>query len=205
MTYSQSLEITDVADTQDLTVLATAKDELGIAQADTSQDAQLARWIHEASSLINSQVNRVLGRETVRETFECGYCGHIGPLPLSRYPVAIIDSISSPTQSLSNTDYRLDANKGLLYRNFGRWVGEIVVNYQAGYQLLQELPFDLERACLQLMRYRKTSALRDPSIRSEEVPGVYNVSYWVGIVPGSDAAMPADVTSMLAPYRDLPI
>ena len=78
MTYSQSLEITEVADTQDLTVLATAKDELGIAQADTSQDAQLTRWIHEASSLINSQVNRVLGREKVRETFECGYSGHIG-------------------------------------------------------------------------------------------------------------------------------
>jgi len=205
MTYSQSLEITEVADTQDLTVLATAKNELRIAQADTSQDAELTRWIHEASSLINSQVNRVLGREKVRETFECGYSGHIGGLSLSRYPVAIIDSVACSTQSLATTDYRLDANKGLLYRNFGRWTGEVVVNYQAGYQLLGELPYDLERACLQLMRYRQTSALRDPSIRSEEVPGVYNVSYWVGVVPGSDAAMPADVTSMLAPYRDLPI
>lgn len=205
MTYSQSLEITEVALTQDLTVLATAKDELGVAPSDTSQDARLTRWIHEASSLINSQVNRVLGREKVRETFECGPHGHVGALPLSRYPVAIIDSVSCFTQSLAVTDYRLDSNKGLLYRNFGRWTGEVVVQYQAGYQLLGELPYDLERACLQLMRYRQASGIRDPSIRSEEVPGVYNVSYWVGTVPGTDAALPNDVASMLAPYRDLPI
>src|SRR3954467_10008284 len=161
MTYSQSLEITEVAATQDLTVLATAKDELGIAQADTSHDAQLARWIHEASSLINSQVNRVLGREKVRETFETGWVGHVGGLPLSRYPVAIIDSVTSDGSLTPTNNYRLDMNKGLLYRNFGRWAGEVIVTYQAGYQLLGELPYDLERACLQLMRYRQTSALRD--------------------------------------------
>ncbi len=205
MTYSSTLEITEVAATMDLTVLATAKEELGIAPGDTSQDVKLARWIHEASSQINSRVNRVLGREEVRETFECGPYGHIGALPLSRYPIAIIDSVTSSSQTLATGDYRFDSNKGLLYRNFGRWTGEVIVAYQAGYTLLAELPYDLERACLLMLNYRQTTGLRDPSIRSEEVPGVYNVQYWVGAIPGSDTFMPAEVLDLLTPYRDLPI
>lgn len=203
--YSSTLEVTEIALTQDLTVLATAKEELGIASGDTSQDAKITRWIHEASSAINSRVNRVLGREKVRETFETDWAGYLGPLPLQRYPVAIIDSVTAASAALATTDYRLDGNKGLLYRNFGRWTGEVVVQYQAGYSLLSELPYDLERACLLALRYRQTSGLRDPSIRSEEVPGVYAVQYWVGTVPGSDTLMPAEVMDLLKPYIDYPV
>jgi Phage gp6-like head-tail connector protein len=203
--YSGILEIIDVADTIDLTVLATAKEELGIT--DNSQDAKLTRWIHEASGAINAYVDRILARETVRETFVTDATGFLGPLPLRRYPVAFIDSLSMGGQSQVAGTYRFDMFKGLLYLNFGRWFGEVVVQYQAGYQLLGELPYDLERACLLLLQWRMSSSGssgRDPSIRAESVPGVYEVQYWVGSVPGgSTAALPADVTALLAPYKDV--
>lgn len=194
------LEIIEVADTLDLTTLETAKAELGIT--DNSQDDKLTRWIHEVSGQINARINRVLGRETVKETFDIGWQGSLDPLPLQRWPVAFIDSVTAATVLLGTTEYTFDKASGLLYRKYGRWVGETVVQYQAGYQLLGELPYDLERACLLLLKYRQAAGSRDPMIRSESVPGVYDVTYWVGNVPGSDASMPPDVADLLAPYKD---
>lgn len=202
--YSSTLEIIEVSDTIDLTVLATAKEELGIAAEDTSQDAKLTRWIHEVSGQICAYCDRILGRETVKQTFTMGWYGYLGPLTLTRRPVAYIDSISAGEQLLTTADYRYAPTSGLLYRNYGRWVGDVVVQYQAGYQLLGELPYDLERACLLLLQYRQTTP-RDQSIRAESVPGVYSVDYWVGTVPGSSNSMPADVISLLTPYRDVAI
>jgi gp6-like head-tail connector protein len=211
MTYTHTLEIIEASATVDLTTLETAKDELNIT--DTSMDTKLTRWIHEASSAIASRINRVLGRETVKETFVCP-SGSDG-LPLSRYPVAFIDSVTEgDTSVLSSSDYRLAFQTGVLYRNYGfgtgygsdgRWYGKIVVQYQAGYQLLDELPYDLERACLILLSYRKSASGRDPMLRSEAVPGVYEASYWIGSIPGSDASMPPEVLDLLTPYRDLAV
>ena len=202
MTYSATTEIIEVAATQDLTVLATAKAELGIPDADTLQDDKITRWIHEISSQICSRVNRVIGREKVKETFELGWHGNLGPLCLSRYPVAIIDSVSEHGTELGSSSYRCDGIKGLLFRNYGRWHGEVIVQYQAGYQLLAELPYDIERAALLLIRYRQAAGQRDPLLRSETIPGVYEAAYWVGTVPGSDASMPSDVAELLRPYID---
>lgn len=204
------VEILEVADTIDLTILETAKSELGIPQDDTSQDAKLTRWIHEVSGEICAYVDRILGRETVRETFITGPLGQLAPLqlgqmaslPLRRYPVAFVDSVSMMDQTLPVGSYSFDMLKGLLYMKYGRWCGDVIVQYQAGYVLLGELPYDIERAALLLLRYRYSAGLRDPMIRSEEVPGVYNVSYWVGSIPGSDASLPSDVTKLLAPYKD---
>jgi len=200
------LEILEFAPTIDLTTLDRAKLELNIT--DNSQDAKLILWIHEASAAINSYVDRILGRETVRETFLLDtMTGTMSPLPLRRYPIAFVDSISSNTQPLTPSDFRFDMFRGLLFRNYGRWCGETVVQYQAGYQLLGELPYDLERACLLLLQYRSSSAagIRDQSIRAERVPGVYEVDYWVGTVSGSTTggSLPADVTALLAPYKDI--
>jgi hypothetical protein len=206
MTYSTTLDILEFAETLDLTVLETAKEELGIPPEDTSQDEKLTRWIHEVSGQINARMNRVLGRERVRETFDCGSMGHIGALPLSRYPVAQIDSLDGDAQTLTATDYRLDTYKGLLHRNYGRWVGTVSVMYSAGYILLGELPYDLERACLMLLTYRQSSGNRDPMLRSEAVPGVYEAAYWIGSLPGGASSVwPPEVEALLAPYRDVAI
>ena len=203
MAYSSTLEIIQLADTIDLTVLATAKEELGIT--DNSQDTKLTRWIHEISGQIGARINRVLGRETVKETYSIGFCDASYALPLSRYPVAFIDSISISSSAISATDYRLDGNKGLLYRTIGSWSGMVEVQYQAGYELLGELPYDLERACLLLLRYRQSAGSRDPMLRSEAVPGVYEASYWIGSIPGTDSSMPPDVSELLRPYMDIAV
>jgi hypothetical protein len=202
--YSATLEIIEIADTIDLTVLETAKQELGIAAEDTSQDAKIARWIHEVSGQVNARVDRVLGRERVKETFELDWAGNLGPLPLRRYPVAQVDSVTEHGVALATDQYRVDGAKGLLYRNFGRWCGEVIVTYQAGYQLLGELPYDLEFAALLLLQYRNSGA-RDPSLRSESVPGVYEATYWVGSTPGAGGSLPSNVAELLAPYIDTAI
>lgn len=202
--YSSLLEVLEFAPTQDLTVLETAKEELGIPPEDTSQDAKLTRWIHEASGEINAYCDRVLGRETVKETFTLDWQGQLGPLPLRRWPIAFIDSVTENTFALTVDNYRYAIN-GLLHRCYGRWFGEVVVQYQAGYQLLGELPYDLERSCLLLLRYRHSVGQRDPMVRSESVPGVYETTYWVGNVPGSDSSLPPDVTRLLTPYKDVAI
>src|ERR1044072_8974070 len=185
MSYSSTLEIIELADTIDLTTLDTAKSELGIT--DTSQDAKITRWIHEVSGQIGARINRVLGGETVKETFDIGFCGAFAGLTLSRNPVAMIDSITSADAALSTSDYRMDVGKGILYRTYGLWSGRVVVQYQAGFVLLSELPYDLERACLLLLRYRQSAGSRDPMLKSEEIPNVYSASYWVGSIPGADS------------------
>ncbi len=43
---------------------------------------------------------------------------------------------------------------------------------------------------------------RDPMVKSEEVPGVYNVAYWV-TDPSNRAALPPDVEQLLAPHTQL--
>jgi hypothetical protein len=78
--------------------------------------------------------------------------------------------------------------------------GALTVAYQAGYILVDELPPDLERACLLMLGYRQAARGRDPMIRSESLGSVYTVGYWVGNVPGTSGAFPPDVMSRLEPY-----
>jgi hypothetical protein len=44
---------------------------------------------------------------------------------------------------------------------------------------------------------------RDPSVKSEEIPGVIRTDYWVGAV-GEAGELPPRVVMKLAPYRRTP-
>ena len=61
------LTVTSPASTFDLALLASVKSELSIT--DRSEDANLARWIGQASTAIAAYCNRVFVTETVSETF----------------------------------------------------------------------------------------------------------------------------------------
>jgi hypothetical protein len=195
------LTVTTAAETQDLTILATVKAEFGIT--DTSEDAKLATWIKQASGMIAVYCNRVFGFETVSEAFrlDTGYAR----LRLARFPIAAITSVTEDGEVLDTSDYEIDSEAGLLMRlsedELWSWPAtKITVAYSAGYELLDGLPQDIERACITLVRHLRASSTRDPMAKREEIPDVRTVDYWVGQV-GKSGSMPPDVAAILDFYR----
>ena len=207
------------ADDYDLTTLDTLKEELGIT--DNSQDKKLSRWITESSAMIGDFLNRVLALEEVEEVFRQELYAPTPSwdtaLPLSRFPVTQIESITSSDGTLLDPSaYVLDADPGLLYRAVdapwwdycGYWGAGITVRYWAGYELVEGLPRAIEAACLTTLRYRSSSTTssgkaRDPNIRMERVYDLQEIQYFdrTASVNANDYGLPSEVTAMLRPYR----
>lgn len=197
------LTVTTAADTHDLTVLETVKDELGRTVSAT--DAQLTRWIHEASTQIASHCRRVFAAETVQEVFH-GVSG-ADELILSRRPVTSITSVTEDDDTaLATTYYEVEAETGLLYRLDGsgyreRWyASRVTVIYSGGYSLIGSLPRDIETAAIQLVARRAYAASRDPNLRSVQVEGLGQRQYWVDAT--AKTQMAADIEALIAPYRN---
>jgi len=200
------LTVTSAADSHDLTMLATVKGELGIASSVQGNDGQITAWIHQASGIIASECNRVFARETVSEQFRPNRSMDV--LSLTRYPVSSISSINENDEALAATDYEVDKESGLLYRmsndNRTCWqYGKIVVVYIGGYDIPVELPQPIERACILLVKQMRSSATRDPMLKSQEVPGVLSQAFWVGDIGNN--SLPPEVSSLIAPYRNIVI
>tara|TARA_R110002072_G_scaffold86176_11_gene194579 strand:+ start:2183 stop:2809 length:627 start_codon:yes stop_codon:yes gene_type:complete len=194
------LTVTAPAASQDLTELITFKQELGLS--DSGSDALLARLVSEASAMVAGHCRRIFAREGLLERLLL--TSGRSPLLLSRYPVAALDSVALDGQVLDATAYQLEAGLGLLHcldgRYAGRWSGEVVLRYQAGWRLPgdesgpRDLPQEVERATLELAKSLWFARLRDPQLDSEDLPGVYKAVY-------GRSALPAQVISLLAPYR----
>lgn len=211
------LTVVTPALTHDLTVLTTVKDELGIT--DNASDARLARWIRECSGLIAIYCNRTLAQETVTEVFRPPTWGRrfrrneLSPsLILDRTPVSEISAVSidGGAALTEGTDYELDQDAGLLSRlcnsNRSEWFAcsSISVTYTGGYVLMGTLPYPIEQACLTLIKHRASARGRDPMLRSQNVVGVLEETFWVGAV-GDNGAIPPEAAAMLDPYRRMPI
>jgi hypothetical protein len=208
------------APSYDLTTLATAREELG---AKRKNDAKLRRWITDASAGVVDYLGRPLALETVVETFRPpggtyrgnGSLDHprdAEVLRLSRYPVTSVSSVVIDGTELDPaSDWEMDPEPALLYRlgPFGTragWYGAVIaVTYAAGYALPHDLPRPIGQACLLLLRHRWMTGDRDPTIRAENVSGVIDTQYWVGGMPGENAAVPPEAAALLNPYRELRI
>jgi hypothetical protein len=221
-----SLVVMTPAASYDMTTLDVVKDELAIT--DTSADARLKRWITASSRTIQNYTRRVFAQETVVETFyQSGVNAGIPlgvpivppliPLAMPRYdamwairlkrfPVGAMASITVDGNTLDTSGYFLDANCGLLYRtdssgNPVRWLcQQVVVTYTGGYA--DNLPPDLELACITLVRGLWFASRRDPSLRQISIPNVQEETYWVG-QRGDDGAVPPEVAGRLDPYREV--
>lgn len=119
-----------------LTTRETVKTELGIADAETTDDIIISDLIVRASSAIARECRRVFGVETVTETLD-GTGSRI--LGLSRYPIVEVTEVTEDGAVI--TDYSIeDADAGALYRanGWGRsgglrmWGAEA---YASGYTL----------------------------------------------------------------------
>lgn len=198
------LTVTDAADTQDLTILSTVKSELEITA--TTDDDFLGTLITESSVAIATYCNRVFGKETVSEQFRLT-CRR-DKLMLARVPVDTITSVTVDGTALESDGYEIDKTTGFLYRLSGDcrtcWTGsKIVVVYSAGFTLLTELPYDIERAAIDLVKRRYFARSRDASLRSVDVPDVIEEQYWGGQNAPTVGGLPEDIARSLDPYRNV--
>lgn len=106
-------------------------------------------------------------------------------LVLARWPLVSIEMIIEAGAALAGSDFEAEADKGLICRLAGDgeradWCGNIVIDYQAGYILPGEpgrtLPDDIERAAILLVKTAWFARTRDPLIRSEKTPDVYEAT-----------------------------
>lgn len=198
------LNIPSPATVRDLTTLERVKAELSIT--DNASDLLLRAKIREASSDINARA-WADPYEAVTQTFWDVGCEEY--LILRRRPNVSISSIT--VDDVATTYYRLDPETGILYCLDSSdyptpWVSckSIVAVYSAGYimpgQTGANLEPSLEAATIELVQSYWSSRGRDPLIRSEDVPGLGSVTYWVGAV-GESGELPPSVESRIAPFR----
>ena len=199
------LSVTTAAESFDLTVLATVKDELGIKPQDNVHDRKLGAHIRTASDIVSRYCNRVFASETLTETFWAPGCVSQDCMVLSRDPVSSITSVTLDGEVIDASEYRLH-DAGLLYRldeqgypSTWSFSKSLVVVYVAGYALLDGLPYGIERATILLVKEFWGSGGRDPRIKSENIPGVIATEYWVGPT-SSSAELPPDVVALLKPH-----
>jgi hypothetical protein len=177
--YNSTVSV--AASSKDMTLLNTVKTELSIGNTD--YDVLLGSFIQQASAAIVSYCRREFARETLVDTFRIG--GGITTLQLTRRPIVSVTSIVEDGVTLDSDDYEIIAANGWLNRLDASgdpqcWeCGKIVVTHVAGWLMLTDLPSDLERVTIDLVKSKWFARDRDPMVKSEGTPGVYEVSYWV--------------------------
>jgi Phage gp6-like head-tail connector protein len=203
------------AKTYDLTTLAVVKGLLNITNS--AQDAYLQSLISAASAAAAQYCNRVFPAEEVLDevwpaldAYPYQVPGGIAPLQLSRWPLGTITSVvistdptSTPTTLTSGTDFRFDTVRGQLIRlDFSGypcgWAPSyIAADYIGGFATI---PADVADAVCRMVRSRYYANTRDPMLRSENIEGVYEASYWISAV-GNNGNLTPDVLDILDNYR----
>jgi hypothetical protein len=198
------ISVVTPATSRQLTTAAAVKAELGLSGS--GDDAFIATLIDQASDAIAAWCGRVFGLETVRETLFDGTSR--GAKTVSRFPVVSVSDCVDGSGTTVGTDLIEIDRLGFLYLldddgERTTWArGRTTITYTAGYLLPGEddrnLPADIERAALSLVKGMWFARTRDPLIRSEDVDGILATSYQVG---GFGASLPPDVQGLLMPYR----
>jgi hypothetical protein len=194
------LTIITPAETHDLVSIAAARLALGVAN--TSQDAAIAGWVRQASDVVARHCGRVFALETVSETFRLS--APVASVPLARAPVASITSIEENGETLAADAYEFNVESGLVTRlGSGAptlWPrGAVTIVYAGGYSLPEDLPDDIARASLVLVRHYHGGPA-DPLLRRVELDGVGARDYF----PPRDGT-PPEVEALLAPHRSLTV
>lgn len=197
-----------------LTTAETVRDEIGLS---TLKDNHfIDRLINEASAAIVRYTNREFAEEEVKERV-AGF--NTPELIVSRTPIKSIAEISYDEETIINTDdYRIgDPDSGFIYRidyvwqstqrveyNIKpRWSNETpepewVVTYTGGYTLpnwndTRDLPYDIERACIETVKAWFLSRQRDPNLVDVRVNGTFSAEY-------TQFGIPVSAAEILKPY-----
>jgi uncharacterized phiE125 gp8 family phage protein len=200
------ITVTTPAATTDLTTLAAVKAELGLST--NEHEAQLSTYIRQASDTVERYCNRTFARESVSETFLPNRC--LDSLMLTCFPVTAIASVVENGTTLASTDYKLEADTGVLFRVSNEvqrlWSrGKIVVDYDCGYLLPgddgRDLPHDIERAAIMLAAQSFLNAGTDASVKRESVDGIGSTERF----SLSASGMTPEAEAILARYRQVAI
>lgn len=199
------LEIVTPASETRLISIEAARVAIGLADDDDSQDATLEPLIDQASAAIVSFIGQPLASQTYRETVWSRTSSD--SLILSRFPVASIGSVEVDGAAIDAEGYRVDPATGIVHRHSPTrcgpfWpAGETVIEYAAGYELPDDLPADIQRAAVLMLRQSHFAGSRDPLLRSEETDGVATFSYFAA----GAAAVPLEAQALLSPYQILAV
>lgn len=209
------LTVATAASEKNLLSLERIKRELGIEA--TTHDALLEDLIAEASDAIATECNLApdqLGRrgfaaEELAVTFDAEEARTDSGEPLVlpwRIPVTAI-AVEEDGTDLVAADWQLEPMSGLLYRMRGgcrsAWCGlDLAIEMTAGWDLAgDDVPKGLAKACLILVKGAWFARRRDPLIKAEDIPGVLATQWWVGSTGETPGQLPAEVRTLLDPYR----
>lgn len=178
--------------------------ELGVAPT-SDQTTQMETVIAQVSSLIDGFLDRRLAEADVTDHFRQP---RGDTLRLSRWPVAEILQVIENGTELTPDDWELDEVTGQLWRVASGericWVGTgaTTVSLVGGYGLPDDLPFDLQRAAIDQVKFAYFAGDRDPALRSLDIPGIASESYAVagGSSMGKSGLL-VSVESSLMVYR----
>ena len=207
MTATPKPTIAVPAETHDLTTLETVKAVLKISG--TTDDDFLALLITQASAEIEAYCNRVFCKETLADSFRIEWQA-LSPHHGYAEPEAIVEAGGGVT--LAAAQYEIDQAAGILlrlddYDREGFWASpaKTVVTYSAGFVLPgndgRTLPDDIEAAAIEAVKFGWHARSRDPLVKSESTPGVYDVTYWIAAA-GESGDLPPEVVAKLSRYTD---
>jgi hypothetical protein len=210
------LTVLTPAETYDLTTLETVKTEMEISGS--AQDVFLGALIRQASGDVARYCMRVFALETVREVFRSTRLvwrrtDFADYRFLARVPVVSVASIvEDGTGLVEGVDFEVDIDTGRLARLSGGdtiygygWGSVTTVEYSGGYQLLPSLPYDIERATIDLVKRRYYSRSRDPALRSQEVLDLVNKSFTAEGSEPMKRGLPRSIAERLDEYVRLPL
>ena len=187
------LRVITPAESSDLTTLDAAKAELGVT--DSASDIAIGALIRRASAAIADYTGHVWGREGLEQT-ERLKCSRKA-IVLDRSLALAVSAVVADGVTLETADWEVDGP--LLYRltSDGRadWcASKVVVTYQAGYVLPDDVPGGVEQACLLTIVAWRAARGRDPLLRSDSSEGV-GASSWVAT--DATGALPPQAVALL--------
>jgi len=212
-----ALTVTTLAKQTQLTTVKRVESELGITDQKSSKRIDVL--IKSATDVIRMYTSREFAEQTYSETVS-GYGDTL--LELSRTPVA---SVPFPTVALSGdaiTDFTIeDPDAGLLFRATGwQWTAQVgfqlsdhvvaysedplfTVVYVAGYKMPGQananLPQDLEKAAIELVKAWEQDRKADPRVKSKKVDDL-TITYRDKST-GPLNLLPTNVIALLQPWR----
>jgi hypothetical protein len=166
--------------------------------ADCARQAKLARA---------SANDPTFGREVLRATWRAdgsSFSRKLLILPW-RTPIVSVNSISLDGEVLGESDFQVVDGSMIEHLHGGCAVtwpcADVSVEFVAGWELPNGVPAGLELRVIDQVKMQYLQSGRDPSIRSESIPDVYQASY--GVIGGDsigESGLLKSLEKALEPY-----
>ncbi|HQS18789.1 hypothetical protein [Reyranella sp.] len=211
MSSDPIFEVVSAAELEDRRLTTAANVQAVLFDGATTDTALIEALIDRVSAMAARRCNLAraagvapptFGRETCRATWRPQSGRRTGTLMLPwRVPIVSISSVVEDGVTLDSSAYSLRPGAMLELALDRCWSSAgIVVTYVTGWDLADEeqRPADFESAVIDQVKVMYLSRDRDPTIRSEDVPGVHSATYSVaggdsisgnGLLPQLEAAL----------------